>query len=122
MIGARCGSTSTWHLLSIFLLFKYPVGAVHGQRPISTLARSPRLTLTTLLSFSSFACAQNHQHEFLIRIVAEFLPIGAYLNKLLLSMRSTILPKSPAFRDIRSGAHVRMPLYLPCFSFLALSR
>jgi len=36
-------------------------------------------------------------------------------------MRSTIRPRSPALRAIRSGAHVRMPLYLPCFSSSMIS-
>ncbi len=31
------------------------------------------------------------------------------------SMRSTILPRSPAFLDMRSGAHVSMPLNFPDF-------
>ena len=84
-----------------------------GQRPISTLVRRPRFTLMPRLSFSNLLGFQESSGEtshsgccrrsaLKVRIICNF-PA---------SIKSTIRPRSPAFLEIRSGAQVRMPLYL----------
>src|SRR3989344_5861278 len=70
--SARCSSRTTSHFLFLSEWLRYPVGGTDGQSPISHLARSPRFTLTILLSFSSFACDP--------RIIRRNFSFGLFVN------------------------------------------
>lgn len=122
MIGARTGSITAWHFFSASFSLKYPVGATPGRNPISHRVRKPRFTFTPRLSFSSFAWLPNIiRRNFSFGLFRKLWLYVRISCKPPASMRSTILPRSPAFLLIRSGAHVRMPLYLPARSSSTIS-
>ena len=98
-----------------------PSGPSPGTIPSRLCARSPRFTLMRFLSSPSFAWLLLYiiRRNFSLGLLPKRWPIGAYVSSSMsLSIKFTMRPRSPAFRAMRSGAQVNIPLNLPRSYFL----